>query len=203
MLDELNSPVVALHFQRLSNSTSTRQQVFGLSGLIRGGSGTALATAAQPATDFAGYPLENGILLQSVRDYFRATDAGAISTLGSVAADSSNPNTAFREAAAHALAAIHTVATLPYLATLFNDPDTILRVEAIGGMGAFANGLAIQTMAGVPSLAYLQFPPTAPYMTATTRANFALGSQAIERDEASYLSFWKQWWSQNKAALGF
>lgn len=203
LLDQLRSPVVALFYQRMSNSTTTQQRMLGLSGLIRGGSATALVAAAQAASAIGGYPMENGILLLSIRDYFRAADANSIAVLGRAAVDSTNPSLAFREAAAHALAAIHTAGTLLYLATLLDDPDTNFRIEAIGGMGAFANGLPVQTAAGVPSLANLQLPASAPYKTAETIANFAMARQAIEQKEASYLSFWKAWWAQQRTSLGY
>jgi hypothetical protein len=202
LLDQLNSPVIVLHYQRMSTSGSAQQQILGLSGLIREGNGTALAAAAQAASAFEPYPAENGILLRSIRDYFRAADASSIATVGQIAVSSANPR-AFREADAHALAAIHSIETLPYLATLLDDPDSILQVEGIGGLGAFANGLPAQTSAGVPSLAYLQLPPNAPYRTADTLANFALGSSATQQNQASYLSFWKQWWTDERTALGF
>jgi len=139
----------------------------------------------------------------SLRDFFRAADQGSVTALGQAASDSANPSSAFREAAAHALAAIHTLPTLPYLAALLDDTDAAQRVEAIGGMGAFANGLPSQTAAGVPSLAHLQLAQSAPFRTGDTMAHFALGSQAIEKNEGTYLSFWSQWWSQNRTNLGF
>lgn len=77
-----------------------------------------------------------------------------------------------------------------------------LRIEAIGGVGAFANGLPIQTLSGTTSLAYLQFPASAPYMTTDTQSHFALGALAIAPNETAYLSYWKQWWLQHKATLG-
>lgn len=202
LLDQLNSPVVALHYQRMSTSSSAQQQMLGLSGLIREGSGTALAAAAQAASTFVAYPMENGILLQSIRDNFRSADISSVAALGQAAVDSAHP-IAFREAEAHALAAIHTIQSLPYLATLLADSDTNLQIEAIGGLGAFANGLPAQTAAGVSNLAYLQLPPSAPYRTAETLANFALGPYAIQQNESSYLSFWKQWWAAQRTALGF
>jgi len=201
-LDVVNSPYTSLLYQRLSQSASVAQQVVGMSGLIRGGSASALASAIQGEAAFVSLPNENGILLLSIRDNFRSFDSRSIALLGQAAVDEANPPP-LRESVAHALAGIHTVATLPYLATLLDDQDMNLRVEAIGGIAAFANGLPIQTLAGTPSLAYLQFPTAAPYMTADTQAHFALGSQAIERNESAYLSFWKQWWLQHKAALGF
>jgi hypothetical protein len=90
-----------------------------------------------------------------------------------------------------------------FLATLLSDPNATLRVEAVGGMSAFANGLPIQTPAGVASMAALQLPASAPYKTPETVAHFAMGSTAIEANEASYVSFWKGWWAQNRASLGF
>jgi hypothetical protein len=201
LLGELGSPVVALHYQRMANSSLTQQRILGLSGLVRGGSGAALAVAAPAAASFEAFPLESGILQLGIRDQFRTADDGTISVLGRAAVNSANP-ASFRESAAHALAAIHTANTLPYLATLLGDSDTNLRVEAVGGMGSFANGLPTQTPGGVASLTYLQLPATSSYKTSATMANFALGSQAIERN-ASLLSFWRLWWSQNRAALGF
>jgi hypothetical protein len=81
LLDELNSPVVALYYQRMSVSVSIRQQILGLSGLIRSGSGTALLTAIQASSSFGSYTMENGILQQSVRDNFRSADANSVAIL--------------------------------------------------------------------------------------------------------------------------
>ncbi len=202
-LDQLKSPVIQTLYQRLSASSVVQQQILGLSGLIRSGNTGALATAAGSATRFSSYPIEDGNLLFSVRDQFRSPDATAIAALGQAAVGSTSPNLGFREASAHALAAIHSAPTLPYLATLLDDPDPVLRVEAIGGIGAFANGLPVQTPGGVAGLAFLQVPDSAPYKTSDTMANFAMGAAAIERNETSYLAFWKGWWLQNQASLGF
>jgi hypothetical protein len=40
-------------------------------------------------------------------------------------------------------------------------------------------------------------------MTPDTIANLAMGTQAISRDEAKYLSFWKAWWLQHRSELGY
>lgn len=201
VLDELKSPIWGLLYQRMANSTSAERKILGLSGLIRAGNASALAAAAPIASSLGDHPAQ-GILLLSIRDFFRATDPDSVAAVGRATTDFSQ-STAFREAAAHALAAIHTAAALPFLATLLDDPNQNLRIEAIGGMAAFANGLAVQTSAGVPSLAHLQLPSSAPYKTAETVAHLALGRQAIAPNEASYLSFWKAWWAQNRASLGY
>lgn len=203
LLDQLQASAVSLLYQRLSASASPQQRILGLSGAIRSGSSAALAVAVQDRGTSAQYAHENAILLFSIRDYFRAADLNSVSALGRASVDTTNPNTAFREAAAHALAAIHTNPALPYLAALLDDSNFNLQVEAIGGMGAFANGLPAQNGAGVPGLNHLQLPAAAPYKTADTVANFAMGSQAIEQKTSSYLSFWKTWWAQNRASLGY
>ena len=201
-LDQLGSPVTQVLYQRMSASASPGQRILGLSGLIRGGNRAAFSAASEAAASLASFPLETGVLLLSISAEFRAADSNSVAALGQAAVASANPSLPFREAAAHALAAIHTLDALPYLATLLDDPDPNLRIEAIGGFSSFANGLPTQTASGVPSLAYLQLPATAPYKTADTVANFAMGKQAISQNEAKYLSFWRSWWSQNRAALG-
>jgi hypothetical protein len=65
-LDQLNSPVIQVLYQRLSTAASVQQQILGLSGLIRSGSGGALASAGgATASVFNSYALEYGILLSS------------------------------------------------------------------------------------------------------------------------------------------
>jgi hypothetical protein len=201
LLDELKSPVLALLYQRLANSTAADRALLGLAGLIRQQNGSVLAGAARAPSSLPNDPAV-GILLQSVRDYFRATDPASVAALGVSATDTSNPNIGFREAAAHALAAIHTAAAMPFLAALLDDPDTNLRVEAVGGMGAFANRLAVQTLAGVPGLTYLQLPDSAPYKTPDTVAHLAFGPQTITGRETYYVSFWKNWWAQYGPTVG-
>jgi hypothetical protein len=203
MLDELKSPVLEVFYRRMSASASTEHRILGLSGLIRGGSATALSSAALAASEFQEHPLEFGTLLNSIQNEFRAADANSIAVLGRIASDAANPSLKFREAAAHALASIHTRETLPYLATLLDDPDATLRIEAIGGLGSFANGTPMQTTANTPSLASLQLTGDGTYRTAETIANFARGADAIERNEAAYLTFWTGWWASNRASLGY
>jgi hypothetical protein len=197
-IDELNSSVPQLFYQRLASSASTEQQVFGLSGRIRSGDTSALTAAAQIASAVTGGQAQ-GVLLLSVREYLRPTDPTSVNAVGQVATDFALPAT-LREAAAHVLAAVHTAAALPLLATLLDDPDLNVQVEAVGGMGSFANGLPVRTRQSAVTLAYLQLPANAPYKTQDTVANFALGQAA---NETSYISFWKNWWSANRVGLGY
>lgn len=202
-LDQLGSPYVTLLYQRLANSSVAAQRILGIAGLVRTGDVGALTSAIQIESTATAHLIEYGMMLSSIREIFRATSSDAVAVLGQAATDSANASEPLREAAGHALSAVHTLASLPYLVTLLSDNDPLLRAEAVGGIGSFANGLAVQTLAGVPGLLYLQFPASAPYMTASTRQNFALGRQAIARNESAYISFWEQWWLQNRTALGF
>jgi hypothetical protein len=198
LLDQLKSPITAVLYQRMSTSPVIQQRILGLSGLVRSGSSAAFSTAAQLASTFEGHPMENGVLLISIRDHFRPADPIAVGQ----AAEDTHQNLAFREASAHALAAVHSQDALPYLAALLDASYPSLRTEAIGGLGAFANGLPIQTNESIPSLAHLQLPSKAPYQTAETIAHLAFGSRAVGINEAEYLSFWKTWWAQNRASMG-
>jgi hypothetical protein len=200
LLDELNSPAVHAYYQRAATSTEPGSKILGLSGLIRSGDATALRSAMQSLPVSANYQREYGVLLSSVRHEFRSADSASVTALGQAISGTSIP-LPFRRAAARALAAIHNAATLPYLAMLLDDPDFELRVEAIGGLGAFANGLPVQTTADVPSLRYLQLPKSAPYMTSDTIANLVM--RANSRNEVKYLSFWKTWWLQHRSELGY
>jgi len=201
-LDQLNSPITQVIYRRLSSSTLTNQQILGFAGRIREGDSTAVIGVAAVESSLAKYPIESSILLASLRNDFRATDAQSVTALGQIASAATS-NTALREAAAHALAAIHTREALPSLAALLDDNDASVRAEGVGGLGAFANGLPVQTSAANSSLSHLQLPPTAPYKTEATVANFAQGLQTVATKEAGYISFWKSWWTENRSSLGY
>jgi hypothetical protein len=203
-LDELKSPIAQILYQRLSISAVVTQSMLGLSGLIRAGSSAALVAATTAEPTFASHPIENGILTQSIRANFRSSDDNSVAALGAASADSPNSNPSFREAAAHALASIHTGTSLPFLAALLDDPIAALRIEAIGGLGSFAIALPVQSSANMANLGYLQMSrANNPYRTDDTIRNFAMGQKAISQNETKYLSFWKNWWSQNRASLGY
>ena len=202
LLDELQSPVTQQLWSRLSVSELMNQKLFGLGGLIRSGNTGALQAAFESASSFASYPLEAGILLQSIRGDFRATDSNSVGLLGRIATQVDCPSD-LRHAAAKALASIHSKDALPYLAALLDDQDRGLRAEGIGGLASFANGLPVQTPANTVSLGYLQLPTSAPYKTDDTVAHLILALPSTAPDESSYLSFWKSWWSQNRGSLGY
>ena len=203
LLDQLQSPVIALLYERLSNSASPQQRILGLAGLIRAGNSAAITSAAKTASTLTNNPREGGLLLRSISQYYCSTDISSVNALGMAATDSGDPNLEFRKAAAHALAAIHNKTAVPYLAALLGDPNAQLQIEGVRGLGSFANGLPVQTPVGVPTLAHLQLPAAAPFRTPETLKNFALGPDAIAANKGSYVQFWAQWWSENRSALGY
>lgn len=202
LLDQLRSPVVGKLYQRMASSASPAQRALGLAGLIRQGNTGALETALGVAPSLDETSLATRILILGIRDEFRQADQGGVAALGQAAANAGAP-IEFRVAAAHALASIHTTSSLPFLATLLNDPSPDLRAEAVGGFSAFATGLPIQTSACVPSLSCMQLPQSAPYLTPETIANSAMGRDTVLQNEAKYLSFWRAWWTQHRSDLGF
>jgi hypothetical protein len=92
-------------YQRLSMSALPAQREAGLAGMLRAGNAAALTSASQMPSEFP----ENGLLLSAIRQEFRATDAGSVAALGRIAI-APNLSSALRQAATHALAAIHTKA---------------------------------------------------------------------------------------------
>ena len=107
--------------------------------MLRAGNAAALTSAAQTLAF-----RENG-LLSTLRREFRATDADSVDALGQSrhfsksqsGLEASGFRTRWRRFTPGRLRRI--------LATLLDDSNAALRVEAIGGMGSFANGLAVQT----------------------------------------------------------
>lgn len=201
-LEQLNSPVVPVLYQRLAGMSAVDKKILGLAGQIRLGSASALTTAAGAAPSFTGFALEQGVLLESVRYWFRAADPTSVAAVGQTV-DNTDGDLQFRRAAAFALAAIHTQQSLPYLAALMSDPDPEMRTEFVRGVGSFANGLPAQTRDATPSLSYLQPQANSPFRTDDTVAYSQLNIQILEQNESRYLAFWSAWWQANRGALGF
>lgn len=200
-IDDLNAPITSQIYQQLASSPAVDNEMIGLAGLIRTGSISAFSSAVALAPTFPT-TIAWQTLFNTIYEEYRPTDSASVDALGRAATDTTDSNIQFRLAAAHALARVHTTNALPYLATLLDDPDQDLRVEGVGGLGAFALGLPVQTAASIPSMSFLKKSST-PYRNADTEANFTYSPIAIKKNEAAYLTFWKNWWSQNRASIGF
>src|SRR5438552_2506149 len=89
-------------------------------------------------------PIRGGVWLWKGSNSIINTSRQSILNLGQLAVD---PKMGWdlRNAAAFALARMHTSQTLPYLARLLDDPDAYLRRSACGGMANFAKNAPITT----------------------------------------------------------
>jgi hypothetical protein len=101
-----------------------------------------------------------------------------------------------RAAAVRALAAIHTRATLPFLASLLSSANATEQERVVYGLSAFANGCPMQTPANAASMAYLDCDAPGPYKTTQTTANFAFRAGTPDQ-EAPFISFWQAWWNDH------
>jgi hypothetical protein len=98
-----------------------------------------------------------------------------------------------RAAAAGALASIHTPGAVLQLGTALNDSDFEIRWRAIGGLSMFANNVPL---GGVSPAAGVW-----PFRSADTIKFSVFDRNVVNKDEARYLTFWRQWWDQNQGQI--
>ncbi len=98
-----------------------------------------------------------------------------------------------RHAAAGALAQIHTPEAILSLGPELYDSDFEVRWRAIGGMSMFANNVPIGGMGPAPG--------DWPFRTENTARLSIFSGDGVKKDEQRYLQFWRQWWSENEAAV--
>jgi hypothetical protein len=185
------SPVLAAAFARFLSSVNPNLQVIGLRGLILSGSPAAILRVQQSASRLASTG-EWSELIQDIRTTYLNTSSQSIKNLGQVASDTqSGPD--LRIAAAVALARVHTPQTLPYLAPLLDDPNTVLEAAAVGGLSSFANNVPIGS----------HEPAAGPwiYRTDDTISHSAFDAGVIAQKQSYYLGFWKTWWQQHQAQI--
>jgi hypothetical protein len=115
---------------------------------------------------------------------FVNTDPNAVNVLGQLAGDTSN-TMELRAAAATALARVHTKQALPFMAALWDSPDSTLRSCGVSGLSMFANNVPIGSHE--PAAGEWR------WRTEDTIAHSAM--------DASNAGFWKSWWVANQAAL--
>lgn len=115
----------------------------------------------------------------------------SVAQLGQLTINPATPRR-LRVASAVALARVHTHDTLPYLASLLNDPDPELRAMAVGGLAKFANNVAIG--------GHHPQPGEWKYRTDETMRNSAMDERLI-RENSALVSFWSAWWAQHRAEL--
>jgi len=187
----LNSPAAHRIFARFAQSNSERVRALGLRALIAVGDIGALERVAAEHEKLMAAPYGRGIV-EELRFYFGTAEPVAVHVLGPLAT-TEKAREDVRIAAATVLARIHTRESLPHLAKLMDSPSLMLRTLAVGGMAMFANN--------VPINSHHPAQGDWPYRTEETIAHSAMDPNVIERNESYYISFWKNWWLQNREAL--
>ena len=134
-------------------------------------------------------------VVAALRDSWRDPTPGAVRQLASMAAVEPVGSDVL-DAAAWALAAIHTEETLPFLAALLHSASPGKQEQAIYGLSAFANGCLMKTRSNVVSMAYLQCHQPSAYKTADTVANFGFRS-GTQDQQSALVSFWRNWWANH------
>ena len=98
-----------------------------------------------------------------------------------------------RVAAGGALARLHTKEALPYLAKMLDSPNITMRTYAVGGLAMFANN--------VPVGGHEPAAGEWPYRTEGTIRHSVMSERAVAENEAFYVGFWKDWWSEHRGDL--
>ena len=189
----LDGPVVRMVLANFLNSNTVEFQATGLAGLLARNDDSGVgelvkrwsAIAAASTSDLITATLKNG---------FRSTSANSVQQLSALAG-ASGTSTDLRAAIVTALSSVHTREALPFLASLLASPNETERLRGVFGLSSFANGCVPQSPDNMKSLAFLKFPPSGPYQTAETRANFAfLQAPANAAEEKRLVAFWSNWW---------
>ena len=185
------SPAIRAMLVRFADHPSSELRMISLRALLAEGNVAALARVereqVQLTSDFNGRTLVDDLAQQ-----FANPDRAAIQILGRMAT-SETGTSPFREAAAKALARMHTKDSLPFLALLLDNASLPLKTFAVGGFAMFANN--------VPIGSHHPAPGDWPYRTDETIAHSAMSETAISTREAYYVGFWKSWWLQNRDQL--
>jgi hypothetical protein len=190
-----DSPAIRSLLRSLLTVSDGRLVCAGFQGLIERSDSAALEQFAQQRESLKTTLGIDGVVM-AISAYYRNTDPAAMVTLGNLA---TTPSTVPRlqPYAVHALVAIHTKETLPYLASLLDSTDTAVVKEAVIGLGYFANGAGMQTVAGTPGLTHLNNRAPNAFTTPDTQKYFGFDPAKA----AEYVAFWKSWWLAHKAEL--
>lgn len=100
-----------------------------------------------------------------------------------------------RQAAAGALARVHTAGAIAVLGPYLDDPDYEIRWKVVGGLSMFANNVPIGSYgASAPGNWSFGSDDTHRFSMFDSRGLRAKG-------EESYLQFWRGWWQEHQAAI--
>ena len=191
MYRKMPSDITRATFQRMAQSKNPRVAVLGMRAMVDGSDKNFVETLERDQDRILAMPGSSGIL-DSLKFYYADTDPASINAMGRMAtAPTGKPEV--RQAAAGALARLHTQASLPFLASLLDSPDAVLRTFAVGGLAMFANNIPIGS--------HHPAPGKWSYRTEETMARSAMDVKRVADNDAYYVGFWKQWWQAHRVEL--
>src|ERR1019366_2279105 len=177
-----------------TGSSNEAIRTLGWAGLIQLGAPGTLKTAMDRLLPTADKNSSLWAAALAVREYLRSDDPRDLDVLRNLCAKAPHD---LQLAAAYALAAVHSKPTLPYLAGLLDSDDPEVTALGIGGLGMFANNVAILSASSYASRGMLLQAGPAPYRTQDTMSHFAMTLDGIRGQEASFITFWRQWWADH------
>lgn len=197
LLDQTNDSVIRNVLNRWSVSTNLNLRAMGLSGRLRRGDPTALASVQVQLNSGSNNETITAILNDIRR--FNNANPQAVVVLGELAT-SAGSSIRLQASAAEALRNMHSKETLPYLVRLLDSPDQFVRYNGISGLASFANsGTVVHEAPLIVDGIELKRAPSQ-FKTDETVRNYPTFEYYV-KNEQQYLTFWKSWWSTNQLAL--
>ena len=182
----LGSTLVQGVFSSFSQSSSLPMKVAGVNGQLRNSTPQAAAALLSLAPDTLSVDTQNQLSREMCG--YRSTDPSAIATLSIFLGAQYSP--AMRFCAAHALREIHTAKTMPVLASLFNDPVSRIRYDAVIGVAQYAMGFPVASAEDKHTVVSNYRP--GPEVTQEMREHFPTEPK-FEENEQEYISYWTKW----------
>jgi hypothetical protein len=225
ILNAVDSAINADVYKKLSESSIKTVRLIGILGLVQNGDSSQLKDVLDGKSELTfespwprsykkkGKMVANfhydysGKVISTYRhaiigslSYVTNGDDSVVQRLGDLL-ESPSLTSEDRRAIGKALMNIHTPLAVTFLAPLLEDEDPQLRTDAIGGLALFANNIPIIDHRDPTKPSVIRFDLQGPYKTPATVEHCELMLPVIARNEGYYLSFWKEWWSANGAAI--
>jgi len=178
-------------------SASPEHQILGLEAALRLGSDEVLPLLARKVEALRPHRMFPGVLFALGTEY---KPNGEASVAPLLQLTSMHLGTAdFDAAVASALRKIGTRAIVPAMVELLDSPDQTAQLHAAHFLSEYA--LFADANGDLSPIKPGGGRPVGPWGTDATQAN--MPSRDSTRTPQEYAAFWKAWWAENKARLGF
>lgn len=194
-------------FDSWSGSNSPHLRAYGLGARIAAQDASAVGSLASA---IAAADRTDASLIGSALRGYRNPAPNAVIAIGTLAMTPGVDPPLIVDCA-YALSAIHTKQSVPFLAGLLDSRDPMVRQLAVAGLSSFVTNMriakdgldSVEARDEVLNPGRRRSLPSndAPFETMETRAFLHFGPFKSDADEASVISFWKNWYQQNRAAF--